>query len=78
MVNVLSVREFSGGNTLLVIIGMLCLEKKSLKIFAFSLQFKTNILLTRRGGILGDLVHHSVNNLPISLLRRARIIHFVS
>ena len=65
----LSVREFSGGNTLLVIIGMLCLEKKSLKIFAFSLQFKTNILLTRRGGILGDLhfVHHSINNLPIRL-----------
>ena len=36
----LSVGKFSGGNTLLVMIGMHSFEKKSLKSFAFSLQFK--------------------------------------
>ena len=46
---------FSGSNILLVVIGLHCLEKRSLNTFAFSLQFKINILLTRRDGILGAL-----------------------
>ena len=52
MINLLSVRGFSGSNTLLVVIGLHCLEKLS---FALFLQFKIYILLTRRGGILGAL-----------------------
>ena len=68
MINLLSVNKFSVGNTLLVMIGMYCFERKLLKIFAFSLQFKVNILFTR-GGLLGALhLHHSINNLPIKPL----------
>ena len=43
------------GNVLLLIMGLHCFEKKSLKYFAFSLQFRIHILLTRIGGILGAL-----------------------
>ena len=51
----LLVYKFRGGNTLLLTIGVHCFEKKSLKSFAFSQQFKINVLFTRRGGILGVL-----------------------
>ena len=55
MINFLSVRGFIGGNTPLVLIGLHCLEKKSLKSFAFSVQLKIKVLLASRGGILGAL-----------------------
>ena len=75
----LSVSKFSGGNTLLIRLGMHCFEKKSMKSFAFSLQFKINVLFTRIGGILGALhLFITINNLPIGLLGSARVIHFVS
>ena len=53
--NLLFVRNLSKGNTLLLITGLHCCEKYSLKYCAFSLQFGINKLFTRRGGILGAL-----------------------
>ena len=43
------------GSTLLLITGLHCCEKWSLKYCAFPLQFRINKLFTRRGGIVGAL-----------------------
>ena len=50
----LLVRNRKLGNTLLLIMGLHCCAKKSLKSFAFYLQSKINLLFIR-GGILGAL-----------------------
>ena len=57
------------GNILLLIMGLHCFEKKSLKCLAFSLELRINKLFTRTGGTLGalHLFHHSIENLPIRI-----------
>ena len=50
-----SVKYLKLGRSLSLILGLYCREKRSVNSLAFSLQFKTNKLFTRRGGILGDL-----------------------
>ena len=71
--------KLSSGSILLLMIGVNCLEKKSLNSFAFSLHFKINVLLTKRWYFGGStFIHYSINNLPIRCLRSARVIHFIS
>ena len=60
----LSVRKFIVGNTLLLNTGVHCFEKKSLKSFAFSLQFIINTFFTSTGGIF-DALHLFITRLII-------------
>ena len=62
---------------LLLVIGVHCFEKKSLRSLAFSMQLKINTLFTRRGGILGAL-HLFITLLIIRVLRNAGVIHYIS
>ena len=54
MINFLKVRQFSGGNTLLVIIGVDYLEKKSLK-FRFFTTIRNKRIIYKKGDILSAL-----------------------
>ena len=75
-----SVSKFRGGNTLLVMIGVHCFEKKPLKSFEFLTTIQQEHVVYKKRWYFrcSAFVHHSIYNLPIGLLRGARVIHFIT